>query len=65
MLLAKSSSGRKGTVSAPPPDSHLSQLGLGLTQLVRMEQVITLHAGLTLAVKPGELLGDQSGDVDS
>lgn len=34
-------------------------------QLVRMEQVITLHAGLTLAVKPGELLGNQSGDVDS
>lgn len=34
-------------------------------QLVCMKQVITLHAGLNLAVKPGELLGDQSGDMES
>lgn len=34
-------------------------------QLVRVKQAITLHAGLNLAVKPGEPLSDQSGDVES
>lgn len=59
---------RKGTharAAAPPPESHLSQLGLGLLQLVHMKQVITLHAVLTLPVKAGELLADQSDGVQN
>lgn len=63
--LTSTSRRRKGRAAAPPPESHLSQLGPGLLQLVYMKQVITLHAGLTPAIKAGELLGDQSEDVEN
>lgn len=56
---------KKGTAYSPSPDSYLGQLGFGLVQLVRVKQAITLHAGLNLAVKPGEPLSDQSGDMES